>query len=455
MAETAVAEPEVSSTQTSPKSMEAKKAALEADKSAREAALKQADSFFRQDIKKEAPQGNPKDLFDKFAKKLNQDSQQQQEQISEQKEAAREERENRPEPEVKANLVDDEKKPGYIKSLKQSNEQLSKETEELKKKLSEYEKSQQEIAELRAKIDDSESKKQIEKLQKELAQAIKEKQEREEALARDLEETRRANAFLNLPSDPVFKETYDAPILNGYSQIKMLIGDDQTSVIEFEKAVQAYEASLKANDQNERIRQREISKQTLNAIYENLSPMEQSKFNSTAYDVLAKVEARMGALQNWEVTKAQADEEKARRAQMNKSQIQKRWQDAFESAKQALADSVKYPEEIAKIISSNKIDDDNSEDEMIAEAALRDTSPYAPEQITRILQQGAKFKKAKAYSFALEKENAELKETIKKMRGSNTSEGGIGSSSAGKASQVEERTPDALFSKFRERMGNR
>jgi len=65
--------------------------------------------------------------------------------------------------------------------------------------------------------------------------------------------------------------------------------------------------------------------------------------------------------------------------------------------------------------------------------------------------QGAKFKKAKAYSFALEKENAELKETIKKMRGSGTSEGSIGSSSSGKATEVEERTPAALFRKFQNR----
>ena len=163
----------------------------------------------------------------------------------------------------------------------------------------------------------------------------------------------------------------------------MIIGDDQTSITEFEKAVAAYETSLRTQDPNERVRQREISKQTLNSIYENLSPMEQAKFNSTAYDVLGKVEARINALQNWEVTKAQADEEKARRASMSKNQIQKRWQDAFIQAKQSLEDSVKYPEEIAKIIASQSIDDDTTEDEMIAEAALRENSNYAPEQITR------------------------------------------------------------------------
>ena len=179
--------------------------------------------------------------------------------------------------------------------------------------------------------------------------------------------------------------------------------------------------------------------------------MEQAKFNSTAYDLLNKVEARNQALQNWEVTKAQADEEKQRRASMTKAQIGKRWQDAFIHAKQQLEDSVKYNEEIAKIIASQKIDDDTSEDEMIAEAALRENSNYAPEKITRVLMQGAKFKKAKAYSFALEKENAELKETIKKMRGSGTSEGSIGSSSAGKATEQEELTPAALFRKFQNR----
>jgi len=425
-------------------------AASAADKAAREAAVKQADAFFKSDIK-EAPKGNPTDLFKKMAEKLNQDSSQFQDKVDEEKQARREAEENREEPEVKASSVEDDKKPGYIKTLKQTNEQLSKEAAELKAKVAEYEKSKQEIEELRSKIDDSETKKQVEKLQKELELAIKEKQEREEALSNDLEQLRKANAFLNLPADPVFKENYDQPILNGYSQIKMILGEDPTYVTEFEKAVAAYETSLRTSDQNERSRQREISKQTLNAIYENLSPMEQAKFNTTAYDVLGKVENRIQALQNWEITKAQADDEKVRRANMTKSQIGKRWQDAFLQAKQSLEDSIKYPEDIAKIIASQKIDDDTTEDELIAEAALRENSNYAPEQITRVLQQGAKFKKAKAYSFALERENAELKETIKKMRGSSTSDGLMGSSSSGKATEVEERTPASLFAKFRNR----
>ena len=421
-----------------------------ADKVARDAAIKQADSFFKSEIK-EAPKGTPEDLFRKFGSKQAEDSQAHQEQIDEVKQARRETEDNRPEPDIKATSVDDEKKPGYIKSLKQTNEQLSKESAELKAKVADYEKSKAEIEELRSKIDDSETKKQVEKLQKELDLAIKEKQEREESLTTDLEQLRKANAFLNLPADPVFKENYDAPILTGYNQIKMILGEDPTYVTEFEKAVAAYETSLRTTDQNERSRQREISKQTLNSIYENLSPMEQAKFNTTAYDVLGKVENRIQALQNWEVTKQQADEENSRRASMTKSQIGKRWQDAFAQAKQSLEDSIKYPEEIAKIIASQNIYDDTSEDEMIAEAALRENSNYAPEQITRVLQQGAKFKKAKAYSFALERENAELKETIKKMRGSSTGDGNIGSSSAGKATEVEERTPASLFAKFRNR----
>jgi hypothetical protein len=420
------------------------------DKAARDAAVKQADAFFKGDIK-EAPKGTPEDLFRKFGAKTAQDSQDQQSKIAEQKESIKQQDDSRQEPEVKASLVDDEKKPGFIKSLKQTNEQLAKETAELKtrvEKIPEYEK---EIEELRSKIDDGGTKKELEQLRKELEQAVNEKQEREQVLTNDLEELRKANAFLNLPADPVFKETYDAPIMNGYNQVKMIIGDDPTSLTEFEKAVAAYETSLRSQDPNEKSRQREISKQTLNSIYENLSPMEQAKFQSTSYDILAKIESRNEALQNWEITKARTDEEKARRSSMSKAQIGKRWQDAYISAKQQLEDSIKYPEDVAKIISSQNIDDDTTEDELIAEAALRENSNFAPEQITRVLQQGAKFKKQKAYTFALEKQVAELNETIRKMRGSSTGDGTIGSSSAGKATEAEEKTPAALFAKFRNR----
>jgi hypothetical protein len=425
-------------------------AASVADKAARDAAVKQADVFFKSEIK-EAPKGNPNDLFKKMAEKLNQDSSQYQDKIDEEKQAKRDAEENRPEPEIKASSVDDEKKGGYIKSLKQTNEQLAKETAELKARLEKVPEYEKEIQDLRSKLDDGGTKKEIEEVRKQLEQTLKEKQEREDELASDLEKLRKTNAFLNLPASPVFQEEYDAPILNGYNQVKTILGEDQGSLTEFSKAVQAYETSLTTQDPTERAKQREISKQTLNYIYENLSPMEQAKFNSTAYDVLNKIEARNQAIANWEVTKAQVDEENARRASMSKAQIGKRWQDAYSSAKQQLDDAVKYSEDIAKIISSNQIDDDTTEDEMIAEAALRENSNYAPEQITRVLQQGAKFKKARAYSFALEKENAELKETIKKMRGSGTSDGNIGSSSAGKANEAEERTPATLFAKFRNR----
>ena len=441
MSETAVADPTQNPNLT---------AASIADKAARDAAVKKADNFFKADIK-EAPKGNPSDLFKKIAEKLNQDSSQFQERVDDEKQAKRDAEENRPEPDIKASSIDDEKKGGYIKSLKQTNEQLSKEAAELKarvEKIPEYEK---EIQELRSAMDDGGSKKEIENIRKELEQALKEKQEREEALTNDLEKLRQANALLNLPADEGFQANYDAPIINGYNQVKMIVGEDQTTLTEFEKAVSAYERSLQSQDPNERSRQSEISKQTLNAIYENLSPMEQAKFQNTAYDVLAKIEARNQALINWQSTKAQLDEEKARRTTLTKSQIGKRWQDAYLSAKQALDDAVKYPEEVAKIIVSQQIDDDTTEDEMIAEAALRENSNYAPEQITRVLQQGAKFKKQKAYTFALEKQVSELNETIKKMRGSGTSDGNIGSSSSGKASDVEERTPATLFAKFRNR----
>jgi hypothetical protein len=439
MSETAIAQPPV-------ENQIAAQAARDADKAARDSAVKQADAFFKAEIK-DAPKGTPEDLFRKFGAKTTQDAEEHQNRISEQKEATKEAESNRPEPEVKASLVDDEKKPGFIKSLKQTNEQLAKEAAELKAKVSEYDKAKQEIEELRSKINDSESKKEVEKLRKELEQAVKERQEREETLINDLENLRQANALLNLPADPNFKRDYDAPIISGYNQIKMLVGEDQTSLTEFAKAVQAYEQSLTSQDQNERMRQSEISKQTLNSIYENLSPMEQAKFQSTSYDILSKIEARNQALINWQTTKAQIDEENNRRASITKSQVGKRWQEALEQAKQQV--EISYPEEIAKILASHQYDDDTTEDELIAEAALRENSNYAPEQITRVLQQGAKFKKAKAYSFALEKENSELKETIKKMRGSGTSEGSIGSSSAGKATEIEERTPAALFAKFR------
>jgi hypothetical protein len=441
MSETAVADPTKNPNLT---------AASVADKAARDAAVKHADNFFKADIK-EAPKGNPSDLFKKIAEKLNQDSSQFQERVDEEKQSKRDAEENRPEPDIKASSVDDEKKGGYIKSLKQTNEQLSKESTELKARLEKIPEYEKEIQELRSKIDDGGTQKEMANLRKELEQALKDREEREMKLTSDIENLRRTNAFLNLPEDEIFKEQYTQPIINGYTEIRRILNDDPNYLTEFQKAVQAYETSLKVNDPAEKVRQLEIFKQTRLSIFENLDPVDQQEFSANINNLTYKIKERNDALLNWEATKAQADEEKVRRTTLTKSQIGKRWQDAYLSAKQALDDAVKYPEEIAKIIASQQIDDDNTEDEMIAEAALRENSNYAPEQITRVLQQGAKFKKQKAYTFALEKQVSELNETIKKMRGSGTSDGNIGSSSSGKASEVEERTPATLFAKFRNR----
>jgi len=113
--------------------------AAAADKAARDAAVKQADAFFKSDIK-EAPKGTPEDLFRKFGAKSTEDAEQYQQRIDTEKESAKIAQENKPETEVRASLVDDEKKPGFIKSLKQTNEQLAKEAAELKKKVEEYDK---------------------------------------------------------------------------------------------------------------------------------------------------------------------------------------------------------------------------------------------------------------------------------------------------------------------------
>ena len=96
MSENAVAQPPVDN-------QAAAQAAREADKAARDSAVKQADAFFRSEIK-DAPKGTPEDLFRKFGAKTAQDSQEQQDRIAEQKDSAKQAQENRPEPETKASL---------------------------------------------------------------------------------------------------------------------------------------------------------------------------------------------------------------------------------------------------------------------------------------------------------------------------------------------------------------
>ena len=363
-------------------------------------------------------------------------------------------------------VADDDKekqKPGFIKTLKQTNAELEKKAKELEEKIAKYEAEklpelENKINDLQSKIDEGGSKKQIEELQGRLTKVQAEKDEREAALAKENSELKRSNSFYNLLDDPDFKAKYVEPQNEAYQQVAESLGNDQSLLVEFNKAAQAYTVALNSRDQMEQNRQREVYMSILNGIYENLSDIEKGNFRDSYGAFLNSVKKYTKAVQNWEVEKQAIDTDRAGKQAQLRGQISRRWKEANDVAKKTVEPDIAYPEIIAKTIASHKIDDDISHDAVIAEAATQDNTNVTAEEIARVLQQGAQFKRLKAINAAKDKIISELEETIKKMRGSSTSDSSLSSSGGNGSSQQQkiERTPEGLFEKFRARQqGNR
>jgi len=130
----------------------------------------------------------------------------------------------------------------------------------------------------------------------------------------------------------------------------------------------------------------------------------------------------VAALANHEVTKQQIEANRKNQNQQQQYQAQKRWKDAYDTTGQSVAKECDIPEEVGRLIVANNISVDLGNDELIAEATIRDGGSQLPvEEVTRLINQGRYFKKQQAYIKGQAALIAELKETIAKQRGSTSS----------------------------------
>lgn len=338
------------------------------------------------------------------------------------------------------------KKLNYVEQQKQLAAEAQKKAEEYEAKIKKYESEDipglnNRIQELEKLINDTDSKKKTEELQKEL-DGVKGILESKDTENRQLKERL---SLLDLPNDPDFKQRYEAPMNAAYGRTAAVLGNDNAKLIELQKAFNCVTASLKSTDQNEVARQYNLAMEIVNGVHEQLTPIQQAQFQGGFWELVAKAREYVDAINGWQTTSKQITEERQKREQEQAFQSKQRWSAAYKGEKDKLSATIKHPEEIARAIATHQIQEDTSLDEALANAIIEDgATKYSPEQVSRIIAQGAAYGTLKARIQAQEKMISELNETIAKLRGTQT--GGAESAQPGatKAEPPTEKTPASL-----------
>ena len=259
-----------------------------------------------------------------------------------------------------------------------------------------------------------------------------------------LQEANDELAFHNIRKVPGFIEKYEKPRDAARQNLLSTLGNDPSKVAELNKALHAHFIAL--TDPSQGQSQQTVRDETAEVIYEQLSPMQQARFRSLWYDLLTKEEDHVKAIAEHQQTRAQLTQENERNLRDNQSRLFKQWRESSQIHKTRLEEETALPEEITRVLLNNKIDHDITNDLLIAESAWGEGQQFPPEELTRVLNQGAMFPRLKAHTKAQDIIIKELQETINKMNGSGTGKSTPSTPEAPKVAQP--KTRDALLSRF-------
>lgn len=315
----------------------------------------------------------------------------------------------------------------FTKNLKKDKEdaqaqaaRFEQELKELREK--ELPRMQKELEEARLNIENAANSKEAKQAKEEMEALKADHQKQHNEWMENQKKLQSELSFYNLESDPDFVRAVKTPREVAKTQAEKILGDSGM-ITEYRKAMNANLASLTAQEPSEQQRQAEVRDSILEEISNSLPTFKQGQFiNIINTAVLPAEENYVSALANHELTKQQIEASRRDTQQQQQYQSQKRWKDAYDSTGQSVSKECDIPEEIGRIIVSNHIPVDLGNDELIAEATIRDGGSQLPvEEVTRLINQGRFYKKNQAHIKGLNALIQEQKETINKLRGSSTS----------------------------------
>jgi len=342
------------------------------------------------------------------------------------------------------------KEPGFIERTKQEAAAAKKlaQEEEAKRRALEEEngKFKTELDELRAKLDDATSKKEVEEVRKKLEAA----QRRNDELNEKYGSAKKKIAFYDLNQDEDFQKDYVAPLDAAWKQAASIVGTDQQRMTLLRKIGNVQTAALAAGSPEAKDALEIERDQLLDQLSEGMPESRKRRLDSLMTDIIIKHEKHHEALSNWESTAAQIRERQQEAKSTALKTVRERWTSSYDQAAEKIAVDLVIPESLKGVMDAHQIVPDTTKDEIIAKSLITGGQDYAPEEIARIIKQGASYSILTSLNKAKDKQIKELEDTIKELRGESTqgSDGRAGRERNKNSEDKEKEKKESFFSKF-------
>lgn len=326
-----------------------------------------------------------------------------------------------PHPEAKVQEKKDEKvekKQPFQKIQAETRRKLEEENQQLKTELQNFKEKElptltTTIEELKKQIEGTNSQAKSEELTgklKEYEEMLNSKTEENQKLSQKVE-------IFDFQNSDRFQKEYVAPLNHAYGEVLETLYGNPEAATELQKAIVANEAYVAATDPAEKQRQFLIRNEILGGIRDTLQPYVTTAFDSSTGRLWELAKKRNEAV----VQQSQLSQKWNVEAKEKEHAFRQRWNTAYETAEKEV--SISYPEELAKIIKEQKIDDSIDGDSDIAQDLIHGGTKYTPEEYSRVIQQGRNFKRVEAQLKAKDVIIKQLESNIAKLQGSSTSNG--------------------------------
>ena len=297
------------------------------------------------------------------------------------------------------------------------------EREEYKTKLDKFEKEEKpaletKIADLEKKLNEGGHTAAQEKvLQDKLDAAEKKLTEREESLGNENKQLRSRLSFHDIQEDPDFHEKYVKPITASYTEaIDSFQGDDQKVTL-LRQAAMANGAALNSTKPEERQAYEKQRNTILSQIADSMDEFTAGQFKQAMNAYIRSSKEHANALGRHEETASEIKKQRAEAKSRAASETFAKWTDHSKRISSEFDDQAKIEGDLADVVKELKIAPD---DELTANAKTVEkiiTGRATMEESVAMLHRGRILPAVLAKSKALEHQNAELRATIAKLRG--------------------------------------
>ncbi len=328
--------------------------------------------------------------------------------------------------EIKA---EQKKRPGSnIPQLVEDKKKAEKERDELRAKLDEYETKtkptlEKQVTDLQAKIDSGDfSAKKESEFQARIAELESKMTEREQAFVNEKSSLKKRLAFHDLSEDEDFRRDYFMPVVKAHTEAATIIGQDKKRQEVLQRALTANSMALRTQDPREREQAESERDSLLSSLADDLPTFSQGRFVAAMGEYISGSRRHAEALINHEET---TKEIRKRANEIRDETMAKRYGTWTNTYEKMAGEFKEYDLSDDELKTAGELGLNVDDELKINENTARQTIAGKGEvtDAIHIIHQGRVLPLAKAKIAILQHENKELKSLIAKLRAGTTGGG--------------------------------